>query len=53
MSHKSRNTNLKGKYFVNVIGKFQFAVPSGNTGLRSLQDVGSFTQFLRIRQLFV
>jgi hypothetical protein len=33
---KRRNPKFKDKYFVSVIGKFQFAVPSGNTGLPSL-----------------
>jgi hypothetical protein len=48
-SQKSRNPKFKGKYFVSVIGKFQFAVPSGNTGLLSPQQVCGFSRFLRIR----
>jgi hypothetical protein len=32
-----------------MIEKFQFAVPSGNTGVPSPQQVGGLTQFLRVR----
>jgi hypothetical protein len=48
MSQKSRNPKFKGKYFISVVGKFQFAVSSGSTGLLSLQHVGGLTLFLRI-----
>jgi hypothetical protein len=46
-SHASRN--FKGKYFISVIGNVQVAVPSGNTGLLSPQQVDGLTQFLCIR----
>jgi hypothetical protein len=49
MSQKSHNPKFKGKYFVSVIGIFQFVVPSGNTGLLSPQQVSGLTQFLPIR----
>jgi hypothetical protein len=53
MTKKPRSPKFKGKHFVSVIGKFQFDVPSGNTGLRSLPEVSGLTQFLRIRCSFV
>jgi hypothetical protein len=49
VSQKLHNPKFKGKYFVSVIGKLQFVVLSGNTGLLSLQHVGGLTQFLKIR----
>lgn len=32
-AQKLRNPTFKGKYFVTLIGKFQFDVPRGNAGL--------------------
>jgi hypothetical protein len=49
MSQKSRKMKFKDKYFVSVIGKFQFLIPSGNTGFLSLQKIDGSTQFLRVR----
>jgi hypothetical protein len=48
MSKKSRNPKFRGKYFVSVIGKYKFAVPSGNTVLLWLQQICGLTRFLRI-----
>jgi hypothetical protein len=46
---QSYSLKFKGKYFVSVIGKFQFSAPSGNTGLLSPEQVGGLTQFLLVR----
>jgi hypothetical protein len=52
ISQKPRNLKFKGKYFLSVIGKFQFALPSGNTGHLLPQQVGvvwhSFFIFIAI-----
>jgi hypothetical protein len=43
---KSHTMKFKAKYFVSVTAKFQFAMPSGNIGLMSLQNVSGLTRFL-------
>jgi hypothetical protein len=47
MFQKSPNPKSEGKYFVSVIEKFQFSVPSGNTGLLSFQQVDGLTLCIR------
>jgi hypothetical protein len=49
MPQYSHNPKFKGKYFITVIGKFQFAARSFNSRLLSPQHVGGLTQVLRIR----
>jgi hypothetical protein len=45
VSQNLRNPKFKGKNFVSVIGKFQFVVSHGNTGLPSQQQVDGLRNF--------
>lgn len=52
MAQKLRTPAFKGKNYVSVIGKFQFAVSSGNTGRLSRQVVGSMLTYERLKQVY-